>query len=279
MVTAQFGYSLERDCNGSRVSWSEAVCLAHEEGVIILDENASTLARVRIKDGARLIHFQTIADFDNSTLNEADVSGVQCNRNELLILFEEPVTRQRRVLTVKMEPGFQGEISREELPQNAIMAALGRGGDARDSVTMFRDRIAVMSHRNCSSDLGHYCVLRVVDLRRDCVFSTEYHQPQKEVEEEEVEEESVQDDEDKGGYKDENDTTRGHSGNADAKGEAGPKRLSRSLARQGSPQQRGRLINLDVDSGSKAACRVLAMDHARIVLGVGPRMVRILFLV
>ncbi|KAG0064580.1 hypothetical protein BGZ92_005751, partial [Podila epicladia] len=42
-----------------------------------------------------------------------------------------------------MEPGFQGEISREELPQNAVMAALGRGGDARDSVTMFRDRIAI----------------------------------------------------------------------------------------------------------------------------------------
>lgn len=276
---------MERDVNGSRVSWSEAICLAHEEGVIILDENASTLARIRIKDGARLIHFQAIADHDKSTVNGTDVSGVRYNRNELLILFEEPVTRQRRVLAVKMEPGFQGEILREELPQNAVMAALGRGGDARDSVTMFRDRIAVVSHRNCSSDLGHYCVLRVVNLRRDCVFSTEYHQPEEEVEEEEVEEEEVveeegvQGDEDKGGHRDEDDEARNHSGDDDVKAEAGPKRLSRSLAKQRPPQRRGRLIHLDVDSGSKAACRVLTMDHARIVLGVGPRMVRILFLV
>ncbi|KAF9371198.1 hypothetical protein CPC16_003204 [Podila verticillata] len=283
VVTVQFGYSTERDVNGSKVSWSEAICLAHEEGVIILDENASTLARIRIKDGARLIHFQAIADHDKSTVNaKTDVSGVRYNRNELLILFEEPVARQRqrRVLVVKMELGFQGEISREELPQNAVMANLGRGGDARDSVTMFRDRIAVVSHTKCSSDLGHYCVLRVVNLRRDCAFSTEYRKPEEEVEEEEVvEEEGVQGDEDKGGHMDENDEARGHNGDDDRKAEAGPKRLSRSLTKQRPPQPRGRLIHLDVDSGSKAACRVLTMDHARIVLGVGPRMVRILFLV
>ncbi|KAF8980178.1 hypothetical protein BGZ52_004166 [Haplosporangium bisporale] len=206
--------STERDVNGSKVSWSEAICLAHEEGVIILDENASTLARIRIKDGARLIHFQAIADHDKSTVNaKTDVSGVRYNRNELLILFEEPVARQRqrRVLVVKMELGFQGEISREELPQNAVMANLGRGGDARDSVTMFRDRIAVVSHTKCSSDLGHYCVLRVVNLRRDCAFSTEYRKPEEEVEEEEVvEEEGVQGDEDKGGHMNEEDEARGH---------------------------------------------------------------------
>ncbi|KAG0352315.1 hypothetical protein BG005_008243 [Podila minutissima] len=206
VAAVQFGYNLERDVNGSSVSWKEAICLAHEEGVIILDEHANTLARIRIKDGARLIHFQAIADHDNSILNKTEMSGGRGgrhSRNELLILFEEPVTRQRRVLTVKMEPGFQGEISREELPQNVVMAALGRGGDARDSVTMFRDRIAIVSHRNCSSDLGHYCVLRVVDIRRDCVFSTEYHQPEEEEDEEEDEvkedEEEIQGEEDEGG--------------------------------------------------------------------------------
>lgn len=288
VAAVQFGYNLERDVNGSSVSWKEAICLAHEEGVIILDEHANTLARIRIKDGARLIHFQAIADHDNSILNKTEMSGGRGgrhSRNELLILFEEPVTRQRRVLTVKMEPGFQGEISREELPQNVVMAALGRGGDARDSVTMFRDRIAIVSHRNCSSDLGHYCVLRVVDIRRDCVFSTEYHQPEEEEDEEEDEvkedEEEIQGEEDEGGKRYEDDETSDHDGDGDVKGKAKrPKSLPpRTLARQGPRQRRGRLIHLDVESGSKAACRVLTMDHARIVLGVGPRMVRIVYLV
>ncbi|KAG0025199.1 hypothetical protein BGZ82_010158, partial [Podila clonocystis] len=286
VATVQFGYQLERQVNGSSVSWKEAVCLAYEEGVIILDEHANTLARIQIKDFARLIHLQAIADHDNWILNETDVSGGgggrgggRHDRNDLLILFEEPVTRQRRVLAVKMEPGFQGEISREELPQNAVMAALGRGGDARDSVTMFRDRIAIVSHRNCSSDLGHYCVLRVVDLRRDCVFSTEYHQPEEEEDEEEDEEEEDEGAEEVQGDKDEE--TSDHGGDDDVKGTVKrPTGLpSRTLARQGPRQRRGRLIHLDVESGNKAACRVLMMDHARIVLGVGPRMVRILFLV
>ncbi|KAG0331218.1 hypothetical protein BG000_011104 [Podila horticola] len=222
VATVQFRYLLERDVNGRSMSWKEAVCLAHEEGVIVLDEHANTLARIQIKDGARLIHFQAISDHDNSTRNEnLSGGGGRQDRNELLILFEEPVTRQRRVLAVQMEPGFQGEISREELPQNSVMAALGRGGDARDSVTMFRDRIAIVSHRNCSSDLGHYCVLRVVDLRRDCVFSTEYHQPEEEDDEEEDEDdEEVQGDENEGGTRHEDDETSGHDGDDDVAGEA-----------------------------------------------------------
>ncbi|KAG0005780.1 hypothetical protein BGZ79_001899 [Entomortierella chlamydospora] len=235
----------EREHNGDIVSWREVICLGYEDGVIIKDEHSHTLCHILLEVGSKLLQFQAIAD------------DTPPYRNELLILFEDPNTRLRRVLRVKLRPGYESEISRSSLTPNF---SLGRGGDARDSIAMYRDRIAIVSHRTCSSDLGHYCVLRLLDLQEDIAISTEYAQNisgESEDEEEEVEEEEGM--------------------GTDRLEESENERIRRLEAAR--IPKRGRLINLNDFAGHKAACRVLAMDHARIVLGMGPKVVKILCLV
>ncbi|CAO3568188.1 unnamed protein product [Mortierella alpina] len=237
VVVVDFGpRSFERDGDSGVITWREVICLAHEGGVFIKDEHSHTMCHIQLEVGAQLLQFQAIAD------NRPPY------RNELLILFELPNLRQRRVLRVKMEPGYQQEQSQEML---ASSFSLGRGGDARDSIAMYRDRIGIVSHRNCSSDLGHYCVLRWVDLKEDVATSTEYTQQNSadisRRDTGEVEDSDIEDD------------TR-HDG------------LMRI-------QKRGKVIHLDDFAGHNAACRILAMDQARIVLGMGPRIVKILCLV
>ncbi|KAF9117059.1 hypothetical protein BGX27_005609 [Mortierella sp. AM989] len=227
--------SFEREYNGEMISWNEAICLGYE-------------------DGCKLLQFQAIAD------------NTPPYRNELLILFEDPNTRQRRVLCVKMEPGFQSESSRTHLSPSF---SLGRGGDARDSIAMYRDRIAIVSHRNCSSDLGHYCVLRLSDLQEDVVVSTEYAQHIGEGDEDAEEEEEGEE------YDDEEKEEGSEEGESEAPDSGHLKRKDELVH----IPRRGKPIHLNDFAGHKAACRVLAMDHARIVLGMGPRIVKILCLV
>ncbi|KAF9361584.1 hypothetical protein BGX26_001589 [Mortierella sp. AD094] len=239
--------SFEREHGGEIVSWREAICLGYEDGVIIKDEHSHTLCHILLEMGSKLLQFQAIAD------------DTPPYRNELLILFEDPNTRLRRVLRVKLGPGFESETSRSCLTPSF---SLGRGGDARDSIAMYRDRIAIVSHRTCSSDLGHYCVLRLSDLQKDVVISTEYAQH--------VDEEGEDEEEEK--EEEEGKETDGLEGFGNEKERI--KRLEVAHI-----PRRGRLINLNDFAGHKAACRVLAIDHARIVLGMGPKMVKILCLV
>ncbi|KAF8982606.1 hypothetical protein BGZ46_000929, partial [Entomortierella lignicola] len=244
--SVDFGEKIfEREHEGENVSWSEAICLGFEGGVIIKDENSHDLCVIHLEMGSQLLQFQAIAD------------NTPPYRNELLILFEEPNTRNRRVLYVNMNPGFENERSRSILTPSFT---LGRGGDARDSITMYRDRIAIVSHRNCSSDLGHYCVLRLLDLKEDFVMNTEYAQIEEEEEEEETEDNK------------EDNSMEGLKGFEMEKEQVGEYEVTRS-------PRRGKAIHLNDFAGHKAACRVLAMDHARIVLGMGPRIVKILCLV
>ncbi|KAG0259196.1 hypothetical protein BG011_002786, partial [Mortierella polycephala] len=130
VVAVNFGTrTFERqDQDGTTISWGEVICLAHEYGVIIKDEYAHTLCEIHVDLGATLLQIQAIAD-DSPPY-----------RNELLILFEDPNTRQRRVLCVKMAPGFEEEMDRKVLNPGF---SLGRGGDARDSIAMYRDRIGI----------------------------------------------------------------------------------------------------------------------------------------
>ncbi|KAG0059708.1 hypothetical protein BGZ90_004355 [Linnemannia elongata] len=246
MVAVDFGSrTFERGQGNLMQTWQGVVCLAHEDGVIIKDEHSGTLCQIQLDLGEKLIHFQAIAD------------NTWPYRNELLILYEEPNTRQRLVLCVQMEPGYLKESSRRLL---APSFSLGRGGDARDSIAMYRDRIGIMSHRNCSFDLGHYCVLRLLDLKQDVAVSTEYARS---VDEEEAVSDGADIDDDS------------HSDNEDEvenRGEGSGLETSRV-------HMRGKAILLDHSTVSKAAYRILALDHARIVLGVGPRTVKILYLV
>lgn len=230
--------------------WRGAICLAHEDGVIIKDEHSNMLCQVLLDLGAKLIHIQAIAD------------NTWPYRNELLILYEESNTRQRLVLCVQMEPGYREENSRRLL---ASSFSLGRGGDTRDSVAMCRDRIAIMSHRNCSSDLGHYCALRLLDLKEDVAVSIEYTRSGS-VEEED--DDAVSDDsdiDDDSHDFNEDEVVVGGGGCSDLK--------------RGRVPTRGKAIRLDYSTANKAAYRILALDHARIVLGVGLRTVKILYLV
>lgn len=270
MTPVCFGtQKLQREHGGSIITWKEAICLGHEDGVIIKDEHSHTLCHIYLEFGSKLLHFQAIADGND----EDTMTATSRRRNELLILFEDPNTRQRRVLCVKMEAGFLAEISRELLAHSGGFS-LGRGGDARDSTAMYRDRIAVVSHRNCSSDLGHYCVLRIVDVREDVMFSTEYAQN--------VDEESEEDEDDSAdeyGQVQDVVSDKDHQDDEDDM----ERRQERPIRHEWIParqiQRRGRLIHLKDVMGQRMACRILAMDHARIVLGVGPRMVKILSLV
>jgi len=291
------------------VFWKEAACFAHEGGVIIKDEHARSLCRVHLELGARLLQIQAIVD------------RTPPYRNELLILYEEPQTRQRVVLTVEMEPGFRKEKARIPCPHTVSAATLGRGGDARDSIAMYRDRIAIVSHRNCSSDLGHYCTLRLIDTRENRVLSTEFVTKKSssttsslssqlgrdsdssdvggDEEEEEDEEEEDMVGEDKHDYVDADEeeqegrlreileTDRGQGGK-EIKRRPPPSHSQhhhhhhhhRLGKNQVWIQKRGKTISLsDLADNNKAACRILAMDHARIVLGMGPRIVKILCLV
>ncbi|KAI1310194.1 hypothetical protein EDD11_003902 [Mortierella claussenii] len=252
----------------------QVICLAHEDGVIVKDDHLSTLCHIQLEMGSKLLHISAITDSDvdpgggeTADALEEDGEEESCTsnrssrsfpRNELLILFEEPNTRQRRVLKVKMSRGFEAEVSRQYLTPSF---SLGRGGDARDSIVMYRDRIGIVTHRSCSYDLGHYCVLRLMDLKEDCVVSTEYT-PQQQMEDEKVEEEEEGKDEEKG--KEE----RGEQEDG----------TQTSGARIHPVQRRGRLIHLHDFAEHKAACRILAMDHARIVLGMGSRTVKVLCL-
>lgn len=228
-------------------TWQGVVCLAYEDGVIIKDELSRTLCQVQLELGAKLIHIQAIAD------------NTWPYRNELLILYEEPNTRQRLVLCVQMEPGYREENSRRLLTPNF---SLGRGGDARDSIAMYRDRIGIMSHRNCSSDLGHYCVLRLLDLQQDFAVSTEYVKSES-VDEEEADSDGVDIDDDSHGDNEDEVEDGGEGGGLKTR----------------KVHMRGKAIRLDHSTVNKAAYRILALDHARIVLGVGPRTVKILYLV
>ncbi|KAG0220340.1 hypothetical protein BGX33_000015 [Mortierella sp. NVP41] len=249
--------------------WQEAVCLAHEDGVIVKDEHSHTLCQVQLELGAKLIHIQAIAD------------STWPYRNELLILYEEPNTRQRLILCVHMEPGFREESSRKLLTPSF---SLGRGGDARDSIAMYRDRIGIMSHRNCSSDLGHYCVLRLLDLKEDVAVSTE-HTQYASARSESGEEEVVEEDDSEGS--DIGDGNEDDGGGSGLGGGGGGGLSTVGLGGQGDQEQRtrgkvrmrGKPIRLDHSTVNKAACRILALDHARIVLGIGPRTVKILYLV
>ncbi|KAG0207870.1 hypothetical protein BGX28_001019 [Mortierella sp. GBA30] len=234
--------SFERDHENGFVKWSEAICLAHEDGVYIKDEHSHSMCHIQLEIGAHLLQFQAIAD------------NTPPYRNELLILFEDPTFRQRRVLRVRMEPGYQQEHSRELL---APSFSLGRGGDARDSIAMYRDRIGIVSHRNCSSDLGHYCVLRWMDLKEDIAMSTEYAQQQRASPLE-----SPSDDDNE-----EDDTREEEHARSEIEDDI---RLI---------QRRGKVIHLNEFAGHKTACRILAMDQARIVLGIGPRVVKVICLV
>ncbi|KAK3815269.1 MAG: hypothetical protein J3Q66DRAFT_344161 [Benniella sp.] len=256
--------SLQREHGGSIISWKEAICLGHEDGVIIKDEHSHTLCQIDLEIGCKLLQFQAIADDFTADGNE-DVMMASYHRNELLILFEDPVTRQRRVLCVKMKAGYLAEISREMLTHSGGFS-LGRGGDARDSIAMYRDRIAVVSHRNCSSDLGHYCVLRLMDVREDVMISTEYA--------EHVDEEFDLDEDD-------SDTGEVEKGEAEQVAVDSTNNQDRKVEwiPEKQIQQRGKRVHLNDFAGNKAAYRILAMDHARIVLGVGPRIVKILCLV
>ncbi|KAF9282483.1 hypothetical protein BGZ68_005949 [Mortierella alpina] len=228
--------SFERDGDSGIITWREAICLAHEGGVFIKDEHSQTMCHIQLEMGAQLLQFQAIAD------------NTPPYRNELLILFEHPNLRQRRVLRVKMNPGYRQEQCREMLSSSV---SLGRGGDARDSIAMYRDRIGIVSHRSCSSDLGHYCVLRWVDLKEDVAMSTEYTQQESE---------------------------EGPQGSADGVGDSD---VEEDACRDGQTwiQKRGKAIHLNDFAGHTGACRILAMDHARIVLGMGPRIVKILCMV
>ncbi|KAF9131719.1 hypothetical protein BGW39_001404 [Mortierella sp. 14UC] len=244
VITVDYGSRMfEREEGGDIITWQEAVCLAHEDGVIIKDEHSHTLCQIQLEVGSKLIHIQAIAD------------NTWPYRNEILILYEEPNTRQRLVLCVKMEPGYRKECSRRLLTPGF---SLGRGGDARDSIAMYRDRIGIMSHRNCSSDLGHYCVLRLLDLKEDVAVSTEYALSESvEADDDGADATDVGDDnevQDSGG---------GNGGNLKAT----------------KVYMRGKAIRLDHSMVHKAAYRILALDHARIVLGIGPRTIKILYLV
>ncbi|KAF8945330.1 hypothetical protein BGZ47_002874 [Haplosporangium gracile] len=247
VLAVDFGSRTFQRSQGDLVqTWQGAACLAHEDGVIIKDEHSQTLCQLQLELGARLIHIQAIAD------------NTWPYRNELLILYEEPNTRRRLVLCVQMEPGYREESSRRLLTPSF---SLGRGGDARDSIVMYRDRIGIMSHRDCSSDLGHYCVLRLLDLKQDVAVSTEYTRS-----------ESVEEDEavaDGADIEDDNHNEVKDSGGGDEEGGL----------KTGRVYMRGNPIRLDHSTVNKAAYRILALDHARIVLGVGPRMIKILYLV
>ncbi|KAG0297362.1 hypothetical protein BGZ96_006741 [Linnemannia gamsii] len=228
-------------------TWRGAVCFAHEDGVIIKDEHSNMLCQVLLDLGAKLIHIQAIAD------------NTWPYRNELLILYEKPNTRQRLVLCIQMEPGYREESSRRLL---APSFSLGGGGDARDSIAMCRDRIGIMSHRNCSSDLGHYCVLRLLDLKQDVAVSIEYTSSESVEEDDAVSDGSDIDDDSHDCNEDE--VVDGSGGCSDLK--------------RGRVHVRGKDIRLDHSTVNKAAYRILALDHARIVLGVGPRTVKVLYL-
>ncbi|KAG0002505.1 hypothetical protein BGZ65_002575 [Modicella reniformis] len=266
-----------REHEGSAIIWKEAICLAHEDGVIIKDEHSHTLCHVYLELGCKLLQFQAIADHDyNNNNNNNTHAGDDSDhmptgphyRNELLILFEDPKTRQRRVLCVKMEAGYLAEISREVLTHSGEFS-LGRGGDARDSIAMYRDRIAVVSHRHCSSDLGHYCVLRLIDVKEDVAVSTEYAKDDSEESEEDEEEQRHEREVDSHGDQDLEEDIELDQEDAMKYNRIPAMRI----------QQRRRDIHLHDFAGGKTAYRILAMDHARIVLGVGLKFVKILCLI
>ncbi|KAF9902269.1 hypothetical protein BX616_001990 [Lobosporangium transversale] len=324
--------AFKREHNGHLISWSEVICLAHEDGIIVKDEHSYTLCNINLELGSKLLQFSVIADdvtfrdadsdtdADTETGIEADTgtdtdanteadtdtdvgTNVEANawtdsasshinivsshvnntphhhrtddfpRNELMLLFEDPNTRQRRVMRVKMSAGFQYEISRQILTPSF---SLGRGGDARDSMTMYRDRIAIVSHRHCSSDLGHYCVLRLMDLKEDFAATTEYTE---QVVDDEGDDEYVGEDVD--GDSNSKEIVFEVGGGGRQKQEQEEKRDVGSFRSRKHPriQRPGKPIHLNDFAGHKAACRILAMDHARIVLGMGPRIVKVLYLV
>ncbi|KAF9910869.1 hypothetical protein EC991_005332 [Linnemannia zychae] len=248
VLAVDFGSRVfEREEEGDIITWQEAICLAHEDGVIVKDEHSHTLCQIPLEVGAKLIYIQVIAD------------NTWPYRNEILIMFEDPNTRQRLVLCVQMEPGYRGECSRKLLTPSF---SLGRGGDARDSIAMYRDRIGIISHRNCSSDLGHYCVLRLLDLKEDVAVSTEYTLSKSAEEDDD----SANGSDDDANQDDNNENENTDSGNGDD--------LKASMV-----YIRGKAIRLDRLRSYSAAYRILALDHARIVLGIGPRTIKILYLV
>ncbi|KAG0056277.1 hypothetical protein BGZ83_005832 [Gryganskiella cystojenkinii] len=304
------GHERTLESTGATFAWKEAVCFAHEDGVIIKDENARQLCQVQLDLGARLLQFQALVD------------QTPPYRNELLILYEEPLTRQRVVLKIEMSPGYEHELARVPCPHTVSAAILGRGGDARDSLVMYRDRVGIVSHRNCSSDLGHYCTLRLVDTRENRVLSTEFVIKKSSS----SSNDNDDDDDDDGGdgevegssslggqESDKSDADSDDKENDDAtaadrgKDDQGLPRVDRKDSNMIKKQQqqkhpdthrqhgrrqhrktkasvwiqkRGKTISLsDLSGDNKAACRILAMDHARLVLGLGPKIVKILYLV
>ncbi|KAF9972436.1 hypothetical protein BGZ73_004439 [Actinomortierella ambigua] len=273
--TADFA-RCERLYKGEMVEWEEAIFLGHEDGITLLDEEARLICEISDLDnvrkhrrGGKLIQFQVIHD---------------AQRQEILVLYETSTrSRRRRVVSIEFEDGFSREVSRKELlgdpyplpnigqhtneehnsstadgsttsppispssssarssPSPPLSSAaamtgttrltsdpfgyqlpLGRGGDARDSIVMYRDRVGIVSHRYCSFDLGHYCVLQVINVRTDL------------------------------------------NSDDDLDGKNDP-----FAALQSEPI---------VIQGGQQACRILAMDHARIVLGIGASTLRVIWL-
>jgi hypothetical protein len=86
--------------------------------------------------------------------------------------------------------------------------------------------------------------------------------------------ESVEEDEAVSDGSNNDDGIHGYSEDEVDDGGGGGRKLKR-----GRVHIRGRAIRLDYSTVNKAAYRILALDHARIVLGVGPRTVKILYLV
>ncbi|KAG0223426.1 hypothetical protein BGW42_005904 [Actinomortierella wolfii] len=161
---------------------------------------------------------------------------------------------------------------------------LGRGGDARDSIVMYRDRVGIVSHRYCSFDLGHYCVLQVVNVRTGHGFSTDQNMESKILH--------------KTGMPRRD---RGHSHHLPHHGGRHGGGGVISTARTGGPTKHNKWWMLPIDlndgdhvedhnqfaalqsepiivQGGNLACRILAMDHARIVLGIGANTLRIIWL-
>lgn len=262
--------TFQRIHEGSIVTWREVICLAHEDGIVVKDEHSQTLCQIHLDLGSKLLQFQAIADGCNTKATSDDkdtTANASYRRNELLILLEEPNTRHRRILSVTMDSGYSAEISRKILIQNGGLS-LGRGGDARESIAMSRDRIAVVSHRNCSSSSMHYCVLRWVDLRENVMVSTEDAHYEDDSEDESGNEDST------------NNGDRAVVEEAPTikslqDGEGPIQETVNKWTPVKFIQRRGKVMHLP---GHEAAYRILAMDHARIVLGVGSKMVKILCL-
>ncbi|KAF9426091.1 hypothetical protein BGZ94_006956 [Podila epigama] len=282
VVAVHFGSTqLKRDVNGKLVTWSEAVCLAHIGHIVILDEHANILCKVPVCEGARINCFQAISE---SRFHE----GSWHTRNELVVLFEDPVTLKRRVQIVKMTAGFESVQSQTEYPQIPAMGQLWNArGDT--SVIMFRYRIAIVSHEHCIPNRDHHCVLRVMDLKEGTVFSTAEKAKKLESDffdsdsdwedagsESELESESESELESESEIRTESDSTDEEETEGGGKGSK--KGASKDGCKPMEYQKRGKRISLKDFFGGKDACVPLSMDHARIVFRVGPSTFRVVYL-